>query len=80
MEITTGFIGVTTPNYPINAIYLFTSGQHEAVLGVALKPSAPPVTDGMKEAVYSLVQAHARTLSPTLDPDDPMSAHYEPRT
>src|SRR5437867_4410962 len=31
VEITTGFIGVQPPNYPINTIYLFASGQHEAV-------------------------------------------------
>src|SRR5438552_3841976 len=49
VDITTGFIGVQTPNYPINTIYLFASGQHEAVLGVALKPEAPPVTDALKE-------------------------------
>jgi multidrug efflux pump subunit AcrB len=51
VEITTGFIGVPTPNYPINTIYLFTSGQHEAVLGVALNPSAPRVTDDLKESI-----------------------------
>jgi len=49
VDITTGFIGVPTPNYPINTIYLFTSGQHEAVLGVALKPSGPRVNDELKE-------------------------------
>src|SRR5439155_8884881 len=49
VEITTGFIGVQTPNYPINTIYLFASGQHEAVVGVSLKPSAPPVTEALKE-------------------------------
>jgi multidrug efflux pump subunit AcrB len=49
VEITTGFIGVQPPSYPINTIYLFTSGQHEAVLGVSLKPSAPAVTDGLRE-------------------------------
>src|SRR5207247_5959988 len=49
VEITTTFVGVQTPNYPINTIYLFASGQHEAVLGVALKPDAPPVTDQVKE-------------------------------
>ena len=49
IEITTGFIGVQTPNYPINTIYLFASGQHEAVVGVSLKPSAPPVTEELKE-------------------------------
>lgn len=49
VEITTSFIGVQTPNYPINTIYLFASGQHDAVLRVALKPTAPPVTSELKE-------------------------------
>jgi len=49
VEITTGFIGVQQPTYPINTIYLFTSGQHEAVVGVSLKPEAPPVTEALKE-------------------------------
>src|SRR5262249_10324911 len=49
VEITTGFIGVPAPNYPINTIYLFTSGQHEAVLGVSLKSSTAPVTDELTE-------------------------------
>ena len=49
VEITTSFIGVQSPNYPINTIYLFASGQHEAVLGVSLKPTAPPVTEALKE-------------------------------
>ena len=30
-------------------------------------------------AVYTLVQARVRTLSPTLDPNDPSSTHYDPR-
>jgi multidrug efflux pump subunit AcrB len=49
VEITTSFVGVQTPNYPINTIYLFASGQHDAVLRVALKPSAAPITPELKE-------------------------------
>ena len=49
VDITTSFIGVTPPNYPINAIYLFTSGQHEAELGISLKGAAPPITDAVRE-------------------------------
>jgi multidrug efflux pump subunit AcrB len=49
VDITSAFIGNPSPNYPINTIYLFTSGQHEAVLGLSLKPSAPLITDRMKE-------------------------------
>ena len=48
VDITTGFIGIQPASYPINTIYLFTSGQHEAVLGVGLKPTAPAVTDALK--------------------------------
>ncbi len=40
VEISTAYIGVIPSSYPINLIYLFTSGQHEAVLQVALKPTA----------------------------------------
>jgi multidrug efflux pump subunit AcrB len=49
VDITSAFIGTSSPNYPINTIYLFTSGQHEALLGVALKRTAPTITDAMKE-------------------------------
>ena len=31
-------------------------------------------------AMYTLVQARVRAVSPTLDPDDPTSTHYDPRT
>jgi multidrug efflux pump subunit AcrB len=58
VEITTGFIGVQAPNYPINTIYLFASGQHEAVVGVSLKRDAPPVTEVLKERLrHDLKQA-----------------------
>ncbi len=40
ISITSGFIGVQPASYPINTIYLWTSGPHEAVLLVALKPGA----------------------------------------
>src|SRR6516162_829439 len=37
VEITLGFVGVQNAAYPINAIYLWTSGPEEAVLQVQLK-------------------------------------------
>lgn len=40
VQISTAFIGVQGSAYPVNTIYLWTSGPHEAVLKVALKPSA----------------------------------------
>src|SRR5205807_9002432 len=40
IEITLGFVGVQNAAYPINTIYLWTSGPEEAVLQVQLNPKA----------------------------------------
>jgi len=41
VDITTDYVGVQPSSYPVNTIFLFTSGQHEAVLRVALKSDTP---------------------------------------
>lgn len=47
--ISTAFIGVQPAAYPVNTIYLFTSGPHEAVMRVALKRDAPLRGEALKE-------------------------------
>ncbi len=49
VAITTSFIGVQPASYPVNTIYLWTSGPHEAVLLVALKPQAALRGEELKE-------------------------------
>ena len=73
VEITTGFIGVQTPNYPINTIYLFASGQHEAVIGVSLKPNAPPVTEGLKERIRRELKQALPTVAVSFEAADIIS-------
>ena len=46
---TLGYVGATPPSYPINTIYLWTSGQHEAVLRVALNSNSGIRTDEFEE-------------------------------
>ena len=41
VEITSDFLGVVPSSYPVNLIHLFTSGPHEAILQVAMKPDTP---------------------------------------
>jgi multidrug efflux pump subunit AcrB len=41
VDITLGYVGVQPSSYPINTIFLWTGGSHEAVLQVALNPDAP---------------------------------------
>jgi len=40
VEITLSFVGTQPPNYPINSIYLWSSGPQEAVLLVAMRPNS----------------------------------------
>ena len=49
IDITSDFVGVQPASYPINTIYLWTSGPHEAVLQVALKSSATLRGEPMRE-------------------------------
>jgi len=49
VQISTAFIGVQPPSYPINLIYLFTGGPHEAVLKVALTPGAKLRGEALRE-------------------------------
>src|SRR5260370_39770459 len=52
---TLGYIGAPPPNYPSNPIYLWTSGQHEAVLRVALKPDSDIRVDEFEERLRKLL-------------------------
>ena len=49
VTITLGYVGAPPPNYPINTIYLWTSGQHEAVLRVAFSPNSGIRADEFEE-------------------------------
>src|SRR5260370_1147216 len=73
VEISSAFIGTPSSNYPINTIYLFTSGQHEAVLAVALKPSAPLVSDTMREELRRKLSEALPAVSVSFEPADIIS-------
>ncbi len=49
VQIETDYVGVQPASYPVNTIYLFTSGPQEAVMLVALKPGARYRGDVLKE-------------------------------
>ncbi len=73
VDITSAFIGTPSSNYPINTIYLFSSGQHEAVIGVALKPTSPPVTEGLKEDLREELSKALPACSFSFEPADIIS-------
>ena len=49
IEISTAFIGVQPSSYPVNLIQLWTSGPHETVMKVQLKPSAALHGEALRE-------------------------------
>ncbi len=53
--VTLSYVGAPPPNYPINTIYLWTSGQHEAVLRVALNPDSNIRVDELEERLRNLL-------------------------
>jgi multidrug efflux pump subunit AcrB len=40
VAITLGYVGTQGASYPINSVFLWTSGPHEAVINIALRPQA----------------------------------------
>lgn len=57
VAITLGYVGVQPASYPINTIYLWSSGQHEAVLRVALQPASPLKVEELEERLRNTLPA-----------------------
>jgi multidrug efflux pump subunit AcrB len=67
VETTVGYVGTTPPNYPNNAIYLWTSGPEEAVLRIALKHDSGVRLDDLKARLRRRLPEHlSRWLSDKL--------------
>src|ERR671910_713151 len=49
------FVGSQPSSYPVNTIYLWTAGPHEAVIIVSLKPGRRVSTDALQEAIRSKI-------------------------
>ena len=57
MAVTLGYVGVVPSSYPINAVYLWMGGPHEAAIRVALKPGSVPL-DELKARLREKLPAH----------------------
>jgi multidrug efflux pump subunit AcrB len=73
IDISTGYIGVQPSGNPVNTIYLWTSGPHEAVLKIALKPSCPLRGEPLRERLRSRFRQHLPTVAVSFEPGDIVS-------
>lgn len=65
-----GYVGIQPTSYPINTILLWTSGPHEAVLRVALKPTAGVSTEVLKERLRGKLRELAPGTTIAFEPAD----------
>ena len=66
VDVTLGYVGAPPPSYPINTIYLWTSGQHEAVLRVALNPDSHIRVDEFEERLRKTLPENFQDASSLL--------------
>jgi multidrug efflux pump subunit AcrB len=66
VDITATLIGTASYNYPINAIYVWTSGPQEAILRVALKRNSGIRLDQFKERLRDQLPRMKRQKAPAM--------------
>jgi len=73
IAISSGFIGVQPASYPINTLYLWTSGPHEAVMQVQLKPSASLRGEELKEKLREFFSRELKETTISFEAGDIVS-------
>ncbi|MEX2233319.1 MAG: efflux RND transporter permease subunit [Cyclobacteriaceae bacterium] len=70
IEITSAFVGMQPSSYPINTVYLWTSGPHEAVIKINLKKGSGIGIEEFKEKFRAAVQKKLPQASLSFEPGD----------
>lgn len=73
VEGSIGYVGIQPTSFPINTILLWTSGPHEAVLRVALKPDTGIATEALKERLRAKIAELAPGTAIAFEPADIVS-------
>jgi multidrug efflux pump subunit AcrB len=73
VEVSLGFVGTQPPNYPINTIYLWSSGSEEAVLQVQLKRGTEIGIEDLKERLRQKLPQELPGVRFSFEPSDIVS-------
>ena len=69
VEITSAFVGIQPPSYPVNTIFLWTSGPHEAVVKIKLKETGQDL-DVLKETLRKSIAETIPEMRLSFEPAD----------
>jgi len=70
VDVTLGLVGMHPPNYPINLIYLWSDGPHEAVLQVQFKSASGLHMELFKERLRARFARELPEVSFSFEPSD----------
>ncbi len=70
IEISSAFVGTQPSSYPINNVYLWTSGPHESVIKINLKKDAGIGVENFKERLRSEVRKSIPEAALSFEPGD----------
>lgn len=70
VEISSAFIGTQPSSWPVNLVYLWTSGPHEAVIRINLSKSNSLGIEHFKEQLRNAVSQKLPSLSISFEPGD----------
>src|SRR5262249_59591538 len=73
VEISLADVGPAASNYPINSIYMWSSGPHEALLTVALRPGAPVRLRDLQERLRARLPEEIPNISVSFEAGDVVS-------
>jgi multidrug efflux pump subunit AcrB len=73
IDLTLSYVGTQGSSYPINAVFLWTSGPHEAVMNLALRPDASISVHDLEEKLRALLPQEFPGSHFSFDPGDLIS-------
>jgi len=73
LELTLGYVGTQPSSYPINTVFLWTSGPQQAIINVGLKPGASISLRSLEENLRHKLQQEFPGIRFSFDPGDLIS-------
>jgi multidrug efflux pump subunit AcrB len=73
LDLTLGYIGTQGSSYPINTVFLWTSGPQQAIINVGLRPDAAISLPGLEERLRQILPQEFPGTQFSFDPGDLIS-------
>jgi multidrug efflux pump subunit AcrB len=73
LDLSLGYVGTQGSSYPINAVFLWTSGPQQAILNIGLKPGSSVNLRGLEDRLRTRFARQFPTLHCSFDPGDLVS-------